>query len=65
MRARRDGFRIPRADLKEGALQCLSLATSRLGQSRMIRRAYFPTAAAVLFAFAVEEFGKAVLLRTA
>jgi hypothetical protein len=56
---------IPRMDLEEGAHQCLSLATSRLRQSRMLSKAHSPTAAAVLFLFAVEEFGKAVLLRRA
>jgi AbiV family abortive infection protein len=57
--------RIPRSALRDGIVLCLSVASARLGEADELLSKGFLTQAAVLFSYAVEEFGKAVLLRKA
>jgi AbiV family abortive infection protein len=56
---------IPRAALREGILTCLTVASLRLSETDPLLGRGFVTQAAVLFTLAVEEFGKASLLRKA
>lgn len=56
---------IPRGALRMGVLTCLSVASSRLEETDVLLSHGLLTQAAVLFSFALEEFGKAVLLRKA
>jgi len=56
---------IPRAALRQGILTCLSVAGLRLDETDLLLDHGFLTQAAVLFSLAVEEFGKASLLRKA
>ena len=46
-------------------MQCLSVVALRLTEAEALLTAGFPTQATIVFTFAVEEFGKAVLLRRA
>jgi hypothetical protein len=56
--------KIPRAQLRPGATNCLRVAQDRLAEaSGLLETPGFQ--AAIVFSFAVEEFGKAVLLRDA
>ena len=57
--------RIPRASLRIGILTCCSTASLRLGETDAFLQQGLLTQAGVLFSFALEEFGKAVLLRKA
>jgi AbiV family abortive infection protein len=56
---------IPRAALRQGILTCLSVASLRLHETDLLLEHGLLTQAAVLFSLAVEEFGKASLLRKA
>lgn len=56
---------IPRQELRTGALKCIAIAESRLAEAEALIEAHFESQAAVVFSFAVEELGKAVLLRQA
>jgi AbiV family abortive infection protein len=56
---------IPRSELRVGALKCLEVAASRLDEAAALIRAGFLSQAGVIFSFAIEEFGKATLLRNA
>src|SRR5512137_2632655 len=56
---------IPRAALRQGILTCLSVASLRLHETDLLLTHGLLTQAAVLFSLAVEEFGKASLLRKA
>jgi|SRR5215831_16944317 len=57
--------KVPRWELKNGVVQCLALVGLRLGEAEALLTNRFPTQATIVFTFAVEEFGKAVLLRRA
>ena len=46
-------------------MQCLALVAMRLTEAETLLAQGLPTQATILFTFAVEEFGKAVLLRRA
>ena len=59
----RSGPQIPRSALREGIVICLSVASLRLEETDTLLRQNLPTQAGVVFSFAVEEFGKAALLR--
>jgi AbiV family abortive infection protein len=61
----RDPDPIPRAALRQGILTCLSVASLRLQETDLLLPHGLLTQAAVLFSLAVEEFGKASLLRKA
>ena len=56
---------IPRLKLRGGAAKCLEVAASRLDEAAALIEAGFLSQATVIFSFAVEEYGKAVLLRQA
>ncbi len=56
---------IPRDDLPKGIAKCLEVAGWRLREAGTLLGGNTPTTAAILFTFAVEEFGKAVLLHEA
>ncbi len=56
---------IPRSALREGILHCLSVASLRLEETDTLLTQGLPTQAGIVFSFAVEEFGKAALLRQA
>jgi AbiV family abortive infection protein len=55
--------RVPRWELRNGVVQCLAIVAMRLEEAEVLLAAGFPTQATIVFTFAVEEFGKAVLLR--
>ncbi len=57
--------KVPRWELRNGIVQCLSIVAMRLGEAEALLAGGFPTQATIVFTFAVEEFGKAVLLRRA
>jgi hypothetical protein len=57
--------RVPRWRLAQGVLHCCAITGLRLGEAERLLDAGFPTQATIIFSFAVEEFGKAVLLRRA
>jgi AbiV family abortive infection protein len=57
--------RIPRDFLRQGILTCLSVASSRLAETDALMLQGLLTQSGVLFTFALEEFGKAVLLKRA
>ena len=57
--------KVPRWELRDGIVQCISIVAMRLGEAEALLVAGFPTQATIVFTFAVEEFGKAVLLRRA
>ncbi len=57
--------KVPRWELRNGITQCLSIVAMRLGEAEALLAGGFPTQATIVFTFAVEEFGKAVLLRRA
>jgi hypothetical protein len=63
--ARRKDPLIPRTALREGIVHCLSVASLRLEETDTLLKQDLPTQAGVVFSFAVEEFGKAALLRRA
>ena len=56
---------IPRQHLKDGVVSCLSVVQSRLQEAGVLVEGGYLAQAFVLFSLAVEEFGKAVLLREA
>jgi hypothetical protein len=56
---------IPRAKLRDGSVVCLSVASLRLEETDTALGAGLLTQAGIVFTFAGEEFGKAVLLREA
>lgn len=56
---------IPRAALREGIVACLTVASLRLEETDRDLKQGLLTQAGVVFTFAVEEFGKAALLRHA
>lgn len=56
--------KIPREQLKAGVSACLEVAGWRLREAlTVLDTGVAPVTAAVLFSFAIEEFGKAALLR--
>ena len=57
--------KVPRWELRNGIVQCLSVVAMRLDEAETLLAAGYPTQATIVFTFAVEEFGKAVLLRGA
>jgi AbiV family abortive infection protein len=57
--------KIPRQELRSGALKCFALAAKRLDEAAALLEAEFESQAAIVFSFAVEEVGKAVLLSQA
>lgn len=54
---------IPRSALRDGIVACLTVASLRLEETNVALRQGLLTQAGVVFTFAVEEFGKAALLR--
>jgi hypothetical protein len=56
---------IPRSELQMGIKHCLCVASLRLEESDTLLEKGLPTSAGIIFSFAVEEYGKAVLLRRA
>jgi hypothetical protein len=54
---------IPRSALREGIVACLTVARLRLEETDVTLRQGLLTQAGVVFTFAVEEFGKAALLK--
>ncbi len=54
---------ISRGDIPEGIRMCLSAAQARLHEAEALLTAGHHIQTAVLFSFAVEEFGKAIVLR--
>jgi AbiV family abortive infection protein len=63
--ARRPDPTIPRHALREGIVDCLTVASRRLHETDTLLEQGLPTQAGIVFSFAVEEFGKAALLRRA
>lgn len=61
----RPGPSIPRHALRDGIVACLTVASLRLEETDAALRTGLLTQAAVVFTFAIEEFGKASLLRRA
>jgi hypothetical protein len=61
----RPGPSIPRDALREGIVICLTVASLRLEETDVALKQGLLTQAGVVFTFAVEEFGKAALLRQA
>ena len=57
--------KVPRWKLRNGIVQCLTLVAMRLDEAEALLTGGYPTQATIIFTFAVEEFGKAVLLRRA
>lgn len=56
---------IPRHALREGIHECLAMARRRLLEAQTMIEQGLLTQARIIFSFAVEEFGKAALLRRA
>jgi AbiV family abortive infection protein len=56
---------IPRIALRDGIVACLTVASLRLEETDVALRQGLLTQAGVVFTFAVEEFGKAALLKQA
>lgn len=56
---------IARLELRRGIMTCLCVSSLRLAEAESLLAAGFLTQAGVVFSFAVEEFGKAVMLRDA
>src|SRR4030095_7416302 len=56
---------IPRGELRIGVLTCLTVASSRLAETDALLSQDLLTQAGVLFTVALEELGKAVLLKRA
>jgi AbiV family abortive infection protein len=57
---------VPRAALESGIAACLFAAEARLGEARALVDGHLSlTLAAIALSFAIEEFGKAVMLRAA
>ena len=54
---------IPRSALRDGIVACLTVASLRLDEADVALRQGLLTQAGVVFTFAVEEFGKAALLK--
>ncbi len=57
--------KIPRWELRNGIRQCLSIVALRLEEASALLAVGLSTQATIVFTFAVEEFGKAVLLQRA
>ena len=57
--------KVPRWEIRNGIVHCLSIVPIRLGEAETLLTVGYPTQATIVFTFAVEEFGKAVLLRRA
>jgi AbiV family abortive infection protein len=64
-RPNKDHPGIPRSELSLGITQCLFVATQRLNEADYLLEKDFFAASGILFSFAIEELGKAVLLREA
>lgn len=56
---------VPRWEVTHGIRQCLAVVAMRLGEAEALLTAGFLTQATIIFTFAVEEFGKSILLRRA
>jgi AbiV family abortive infection protein len=52
-------------NLRRGIMTCLCVSSSRLAEAESLLAGGYVTGAGVVFSFAVEEFGKAVMLREA
>src|SRR5262245_6131264 len=62
---RRKPLRVPRFEIRNGIVHCCVLVAMRLAEAEHLLALGHVTQATVVFTFAVEEFGKAVLLRRA
>lgn len=56
---------IPKSALPQGITTCLAIASLRLAEAETLLSNGFLMQAAIVFSFALEEFGKAALLREA
>ena len=56
---------IARTELRRGIMTCISVSSLRQAEAESLLTAAFLTGAGIVFSFAVEEFGKAVMLRDA
>src|SRR5215510_10480379 len=59
---RKSPAKIPRAELRDGLIMCLEVASARLEAALTVGGS---PQAAIIFSFALEEFGKAALLQMA
>jgi len=62
---RRPDPSIPRHALLEGIRECLAVARRRLNETKTLLEQGLLTQAGIVFSFALEEFGKAALLKRA